>query len=152
MPQKWRKKGCFGGFSSSNDSFRPCTLLSEKKKMYEAIQNKEDIFAEYDQPCTYMEVSLGASQHTSSYDNVILLELQYMKQHYQEIDNVRDFDLNSFWSSVGGFVGIFLGYSLLRFPDVMEMILQWFQTKAGQTKKQRKHSRKNKNKINKITA
>ena len=120
--------------------------------IYNAIQNKENIFAEYDQPCTYMEVSLGASQHTSSYDDVILLELQYMRRLYQEIDNVQDFELDSFWSSVGGFVGIFLGYSLLHFPDVLELMLLWIQEKTTNNKKQRKWSRKNKKRNRKITA
>ena len=150
------KVGCvplyWESFASSNDSFRPCTTITEMKMIYNAIQNKENIFAEYDQPCTYMEVSLGASQHTSSYADVILLELQYMRRLYQEIDNVQDFELDSFWSSVGGFVGIFLGYSLLHFPDVLELMLLWIQEKTVKDKKQRKWSRKNKKRNRKITA
>ena len=150
-----RKVGCipmyWESFASSNDSFRPCTSAMEMKKIYEAIQNKENIFAEYDQPCNYMEVSLGASQHDSSYGNVILLELQYMRQLYQEIDNIRDFGLDSFWSSVGGFVGIFLGYSLLLLPNVMENILQWLQEKTENGKKNRKFSKKGKKRNRKIT-
>ena len=110
---------------SSNDTFRPCTSSSEMKMIYEEIKEKEKNFAEYGQPCTYMEVSLGATQHTSSYDNVILLELQYMKKRYQEIVNIRDFEFESFWSSLGGFVGIILGYSLLHAPEFIQRMIQY---------------------------
>merc|ERR1719414_1000890 len=107
------------------------------KSIYDEIKNKEYVFSKYDQPCDYMEVSLGAVQHSSSYENVTLLELQYMKQNYQEIVNIKDFELESLWSSVGGFVGIFLGYSLLRVPDLMDTLFEWFKTKQRKTKKSR---------------
>ena len=32
---------------------------------------------------------------------------------YQEIKNEEAFGLDSLWSSIGGFLGIFIGYSLL---------------------------------------
>ena len=43
----------------------------------------------------------------------IHLSVLYPITEYQEILNVQDFDFNSMFSGVGGFVGIFLGYSLL---------------------------------------
>ena len=147
-----RKVGCipmyWENFASSNDSFSPCTSAIEMKKIYEAIQNKESIFADYEQPCNYMEVSLGTSQRDSFYENVILLELQYMIRLYQEIENTRDFGLESFWSSVGGFVGIFLGYSLLSLPNVLEKILQWLREKT-KNRKNRKVGKKEKRDIEK---
>ena len=130
---------------NSNDSFRQCIKSSEMENIYEQIKNKNNVFNKYDQPCDYMEVSLGATQHSSSFENVVLLELQYMKQNYQEIVNIRDFEFESFWSSVGGFVGIFLGYSLLRVPDLMETLFEWFQTKQRKNKDLRKQKRSNGN-------
>ena len=47
-----------------------------------------------------------------------------MDKTYQEIVNERDFGFESFWSSVGGFVGIFLGYSLLEFPDLLDKLVK----------------------------
>ena len=141
------KKGCIPLYWQnglhSNDSLRRCTKSSEMKEIYEEIKNKEKVFNKYDQPCDYMEVSLGATQHSSSYENVVLLELQYMKQNYQEIVNIRDFEFESFWSSVGGFVGIFLGYSLLRVPDLMEALFEWWQTKQRRNKTKKKQRRVN---------
>ena len=139
-----KKVGCipmyWENFVSLNHSLTPCKSLEEMKMIYEAIQNKKNIFSEYDQPCNYMEVSLGTSQQTSSYEGVIVLELEYMKQLYLEIENIQDFGFESFWSSVGGFVGIFLGYSLLALPDVVELILLWLQGKTIEVKKERKRN------------
>ena len=41
-------------------------------------------------------------------------KVKYERQFYQEIRTDQDFGFESMWSSVGGFVGILLGYSLLQ--------------------------------------
>ena len=38
---------------------------------------------------------------------------------YQEIVNIQEFSFESFWSAVGGFLGMFLGYSLLQLPELL---------------------------------
>ena len=50
---------------------------------------------------------------------------------FQEIDNVRDFTLESCWSAIGGFVGIFVGYSLLQLPEVATKYFQWLNQKIS---------------------
>ena len=50
------------------------------------------------------------------------MKFLYKEKYYQEIENVRDFGFETFWSSVGGFVGIFLGYSMLQFPELISNI------------------------------
>ena len=47
------------------------------------------------------------------------MEIIQGSEMYQEIENVKDFGVESCWSGIGGFVGIFLGYSLLQFPDLV---------------------------------
>ena len=122
------KVGCvplyWEDYFSSSDSLRPCMSASEMKLIYEEIEEKEKVFSRYGQPCSYMEVSLGASQHTSGYDNVVILELQYMKKQFQEIVNIRDFDIETMWSSLGGFLGMILGYSLLDVPAFVQHLMQ----------------------------
>ena len=48
-----------------------------------------------------------------------LLKVIYKNDYYQQIKYVPDFGFESFWSGVGGFVGIFLGYSMMQFPEMM---------------------------------
>ena len=39
----------------------------------------------------------------------------------QEIGNIQDFGFEAFYSGTGGYVGIFLGYSLLQLPDLIDV-------------------------------
>ena len=41
---------------------------------------------------------------------------------YEEIQNTKSFDLESFVSGVGGFIGIFLGYSILQLPELLGLL------------------------------
>ena len=41
---------------------------------------------------------------------------------YEEIQNTKTFDLESFVSGVGGFIGIFLGYSILQLPELLGLL------------------------------
>ena len=46
------------------------------------------------------------------------LKILYEDNIYEEIQNAKSFDLESFVSGVGGFIGIFLGYSILQLPEL----------------------------------
>ena len=48
------------------------------------------------------------------------VSISYSTETYQEINNVRDYDLETLWSSIGGFIGIFIGYSLLQVADLFD--------------------------------
>ena len=45
---------------------------------------------------------------------------------YQEILNVKSFNVEALWSSIGGFVGIFLGYSLMQVPELIFNTVRYF--------------------------
>ena len=38
---------------------------------------------------------------------------------------IEDFNFESFWSGIGGFVGIFLGYSMMQFPEALIYIFHF---------------------------
>ena len=49
-----------------------------------------------------------------------MLEMtDYDETMYEEIEYSKDFGVESFISNVGGFVGIFLGYSMMQFPELL---------------------------------
>ena len=50
------------------------------------------------------------------------LNISYTTEDFQEIVNVKAFDVETLWSSVGGFIGIFLGYSLLQVTELLEAL------------------------------
>ena len=110
-----------------------CNTSWQMTEIFAAIKNIGQTMERYVQPCNYMEVSLGASQQDRYLDGgqeILLLQVLYMKKHYQEVVNLREFGFNSCWSSIAGFVGIFLGYSFLNFPGALGNFLIWCQKKT----------------------
>ena len=74
-------------------------------------------------PCDKMTISSNIERTKTNpehADKLMVLRFQYVTEDYQEIVNVLDFGVEAFWSSIGGFMGIFLGYSCLQ---VAEFIL-----------------------------
>ena len=106
---------------------RECSEPYEMAKIYQEITHLRNVFSKYKQPCDEMKVvtSLQRQPYGYSGSSYMYIEFFYMDENYQEIVNQRDFTLSAFWSSTGGFVGMFLGYSLIQIPDAISMILQW---------------------------
>ena len=76
----------------------------------------------YTQPCDEMSIGINAYQTTKPTESLINqsifeITIKYPEKTYYEITNNQAFGFESFWSSVGGFVGIFLGFSLLQLPE-----------------------------------
>ena len=81
-------------------------------------------------PCNEMEITITSEVRTTSrkpmnhYDAE--LEIFYNMQKYQEIKNVRDFGMDGAWSSIGGYVGLFIGCSLLSLlDDGFDVLTSW---------------------------
>ena len=67
--------------------------------------------------------------------NHMTIKISYMEQTYQETKNVKDFTFESFFSSLGGFIGIFLGYSMLQIPELLsDLPLVWKKFKVSMFK------------------
>ena len=49
------------------------------------------------------------------------ITISYATETFEEITNVRDFDIESLWSSAGGFIGLFLGYSLVQVSEILNI-------------------------------
>ena len=50
------------------------------------------------------------------------LRVQYnLEKYYEEIKQVEDFGFQDFVSNVGGFFGIFVGYSMMQIPELLGM-------------------------------
>ena len=67
-----------------------------------------------------MKLSFTFAQQTSfAQSGFIVSTFKYMDKSYQEIVNEQDFEFESLWSAVGGFIGIFVGASLSQVPAMM---------------------------------
>ena len=65
----------------------------------------------------------------------LLIRFKYTDRNDQEIVIVREFGLESLWSSIGGFVGIFVGTSLYQQPSAMHWSWLYYCIKSNNTKK-----------------
>ena len=55
---------------------------------------------------------------TTNTGNKIEFTLQYQTESYRETINNLAFDMATLWSQIGGFIGMFLGFSLLQVPQL----------------------------------
>ena len=127
LPSFWKT------FANELSTLPACNSSSQLKKFFlqpkhGEVDNLSDldknITSLYTPPCD--EMSLTTSFYNKKYNvggrrksKVLAIRVFYPKTAFKEIVNRRAFNFETFWSSVGGFVGIFLGYSLLQLPDII---------------------------------
>ena len=92
-----------------------CRTSNQLKNVYHHIKDPIGILKLYDPPCEVMKIPVQVKEVKLSGRKLpaMKLTIKYTTEIYQEIQNYRDYNLDTLWSSVGGFIGIFLGYSLL---------------------------------------
>ena len=90
------------------------------------IQEYQDILSSYAPPCVDMSILALHDGVESKDGNDPRMEIIYPERFYQEIRNTRSFGFEGFLSGVGGFVGIFLGYSLLQLPSLLYNLFEFF--------------------------
>ena len=116
VPLFWKEK--FSGVTGLKD----CTAQEQFKNVYDAIKDINKIKEQHDIPC--IEVHLVTAWNSveakgSSSENETYVRFRYKDKYYQEIIHLEEFGPESFISNMGGFLGIFLGYSMLQVPDLL---------------------------------
>ena len=116
IPPFWKKK------LQGVLEMKGCTRQTQLKGIYGYIQNYDALLANYTAPCINMYNAVAwkwnARQDKSSSNNT-LIKFLYQDKYYEEIQYTKAFDVEGFISNLGGFVGIFLGYSLMQLPGIL---------------------------------
>ena len=86
------------------------------------IRNYKTTLKSYISPCTQMEISGKFDREEDNEWEDPRIKFLYDESDYEEMTNTKGFDFESFVSGVGGFIGIFLGYSILQIPDLLELL------------------------------
>ena len=127
-----KKAGCIPVYLKSLSSqalkYEECRSQEQLSNVYEILGDYKDALRSYNPPCIDMSVVLR-DQHNQPLKNQhqeIDIKLIYNEGKYQEIVNTRDFGMDNFWISVGGFVGLFLGYSLSQISELFVRIPDLF--------------------------
>ena len=100
--------------------FSECKTSEQMSKLSDNIRNYKSILYSYDPPCEGMAVL--TIKNEDAHEDLLKTAVRFSYTDvfkYQEILHVQEFSFESFWSAVGGFIGIFLGYSLLQLPDLL---------------------------------
>ena len=107
-------------------SYPRCNTSADLRVVYNIVQAPDKlmgIFNQYTEPCNKLSsvVTFQEKMKNIYNDNAtFLVEFNYLEDMYQEITNKRDFDMGMLWSTMGGFIGMFLGYSLWQCPEMTQ--------------------------------
>ena len=55
----------------------------------------------------------------------VRIKVEYVAEDYKETQNYRAFGALSLLSQIGGCIGMFLGYSLLHLPELIDSVMNW---------------------------
>ena len=119
------------------NSTKICATSDEMFAIYHYLTNKDQIMSLYDQPCNYMKISVETVQQPN-FLRYMLFHLVYTSEHYEEYLNSREFGYESLGAGVGGYVGIFLGYSFLQIPSTLNAFWMWLKRVKATCHKNRK--------------
>lgn len=133
VPPFWKRF-----LDTSSPEMAICDTPTKFKEIYRHIpaparrqhftNDYESAYETYVQPCTKMNLVFNADSQTETRENKPLgryVQIDYLTDEYQEIENYQSFGFESLWSGVGGFCGIFLGVSLMQVPQVLSGILSF---------------------------
>ena len=96
-----------------------CYDPGQLKKAYQLIEHYKEHLPSLQQPCLEMFNAITYFWLANEDDEKAVIRFNYKETTYEEIEYSKDFGVESFVSSVGGFIGIFLGYSIMQFPELL---------------------------------
>ena len=109
-------------------SLQAINKLTESDNMETQIKTKEAIFSSILMPCNKMEIVTNYKFMKSKdlEENEATIAFVYRMDSYQEMRNYKEFDFFSLWSYIGGYLGLFLGYSFFSLLDDAYSLLEFF--------------------------
>ena len=116
----------FWTYGISGTSLVNCNSLKNLRAVREAILKlNTGMLADYHPPCLDRFNSIVWNWYEYEYDSMdwntdyTHVRISYVDKFYIEITQVEDFGFQDFISNLGGFIGIFLGYSMMQIPELL---------------------------------
>ena len=118
--------------TANRSTIRECKEKDQFSKIYvSASMLLDNIRKYYDPPCKQTAILAKVERKSfalqSHEEPSLEVKFRYSKQEYKNIENLRAFDDESLLSMTGGYIGIFLGYSLLQLPSLLDRLVKWLQ-------------------------
>ena len=102
-----------GRFVNVKDNFPPCLVL--EKILFDYTENNVDYT-----DLKLLEPRLEIPQNAT----LMMILLQFLEPNFKEIKQVKAFGIESLVGNVGGYIGLFLGYSFLQLPNFLLSVYQ----------------------------
>ena len=112
-PVFWKNLG------DNADGLPICRSVYQYRHLDSLLSSFDEVSSKYDPPCTTINTLVTPSMFYRPNLQNAQINILYMDDLYLETENIMDFSFESFFSSIGGFFGIFLGYSLLQLPQMI---------------------------------
>lgn len=128
-----RRIGCipiyWSYLGAEDNNFEHCTSQQDLINAFYLIENFKDVLASYDPPCVDMTSLVFVKNDMAQSEGKFQIKVLYAENFYQEILNDQGVSFETFFSGVGGFVGIFCGYSILQLPELFEGMKKMYRRK-----------------------
>ena len=113
-------RGFMENSSPKIENLQICHLEKTLESIYDYTKNIRSLTFKEAVPCVeqYTTVAWNFAAEIKSRSQTAI-RILYLDRYYQEITYSRSFSIESVISNVGGFVGIFLGYSMLQLPEIL---------------------------------
>ena len=98
-----------------------CHTPSQLKQVHNSIENLGNMSISQVPPCLKWFTSFTYNWQTASDDDVSYIHIVYQDQYYAELLYSRAFGIVDLFSGVGGFAGLFIGFSLVQSPEIVGM-------------------------------
>ena len=122
IPPFWKKR------LQRSLALEACTSPRQLKRIYCYTRDYKDLLSNLTSPCVEMYNSIvwnwNARQENMESSQTVIKFL-YLDKYYEEIQYLKEFDVEGLISNLGGFVGIFLGYSFMQLPELLGRINIW---------------------------
>ena len=109
-----------------------CHSSQQLKDAAFLIANFKSVLASYDPPCVDMSTLVIVNKDLPQEKDQFQIMIRYTEDVYQKIENGKDVSFETFFSGVGGFVGIFCGYSIMQIPELFENIRTYVDSESIQ--------------------
>ena len=117
---------------SNNQKYIECHSTEQLQNVSRAIESYRSFFSNYEEPCVDMTAMVIINKDVNQdHEKNFKIKITYTEDVYLEIENLKEFSFETFFSGVGGLIGIFLGYSILQIPEILCEIANFLRRKKG---------------------
>ena len=118
----------------NNQNYIGCHSTEQLQNVSHAIESYRSFFSNYEEPCVDMTAMVIINKDVNQdHEKNFKIKITYTEDVYLEIENLKEFSFETFFSGVGGLIGIFLGYSILQIPEILCEIANFLRRKKGRS-------------------